>query len=706
MGTETVARCSPGKRSAQALPPGVNPELLAEYVAETLEHLRAAEAALLDLETAPDTPESIHTVFRAFHAIKAASGFLGLDDIQALAHGAENLLEQARDGESRLAGHHANLILESCDALKAMIQSLDGPAAPPAAGGLIQRLAHPDAPSFADEADEPAPPVPRLGDILVTKGLVRREAIEAAAHGQGGRPLGQALIDSGAASVADVAKALRAQRQVAKALAPVLRPGEATVRVSTKRLDHLIGMVGELVTSHDTIAQLIAGIADCPLPIAHSQGPPLLSSSSIGNRKSEVGNFLSGAGELIREIQDLAAALRMAPLQATFQRMTRLVRELGRKTGKDVRLVGQGEGIEIDRNMIEALNDPLTHLIRNAVDHGIEPPEERRKAGKPAVGTIRLVATHEAGNVVIELADDGRGLDREAIAARAADRGLSDAGAACGPRERDTRGPTPSASPAALQRDAAARSAALLRIICRPGFTTVSQATDVSGRGVGLDVVREAVERLRGRIELASTPGQGTTFTLRLPLTMVITDALLLRVGSERYFLPTASIQVVLRPEPGSVVRTPKRRERVTVCGEEVPVIRINRLFGIRGAVRHPCEGLLAVVEAKGRRAALLVDELLGQQQVVIRPLGKGLGRIPGIAGAAILGDGSVGLVLDPAGLAQLHGSRGRPASAEAAADRPAAQRTTPAAAPRVHPNAGAIAAGSETRENACVPVG
>ncbi len=659
----------------------VNPELLSEYVAETLEHLRAAEAALLNLETAPDTPQSIHTVFRAFHAIKGASGFLGLDDIQALAHGAENLLEQARDGESRLGGHYADLILETCDALKAMIQSLDGPAAPPAAGGLIQRLAHPDAPSFADEADEPAPPVPRLGDILVTKGLVRREAIEAAAHCQGGRPLGQTLIDSGAASVADVAKALRAQRQVAKALAPVLRPGEATVRVSTKRLDQLIGMVGELVSSHDTIAQLIAGIADCPLPVAHSQEPPPLSSSSIGNRKSEVGNSLSGAGELIREIQDLAAALRMAPLQATFQRTARHVHELGRKTGKAVRLVSHGEGIEIDRNMIEALNDPLMHLIRNAVDHGIEPPEERRKAGKPAVGTIRLVATHEAGNVVVELTDDGRGLDREEIAARAADRGLNDAGAE-------------------MSDDA------LLRIICRPGFTTVSLLTDVSGRGVGMDVVREAVERLRGRIEVASTPGQGTAFTLRLPLTMVITDALLLRVGSERYFLPTASIQVVLRPEPGSVVRTPERRERVIVCGEEVPVIRINRLFGIRGAVRHPCEGLLAVVEAKGRRSAPLVDELLRQQQVVIKPHGKGFGSIPGIAGAAILGDGSVGLVLDPAGLAELHGSRGRPASAEAAAGRPAAERTTPAAAPRVQPNADAIAIGSETRENACVPVG
>ena len=383
---------------------------------------------------------------------------------------------------------------------------------------------------------------------------------------------------------------------------------DASVRVTTGRLDSLINMVGELV-----IAQSMT-----------SQDPDVDS-----GRRPRLARNVSRTSKIIRELQDLTMALRMVPLKATFQKMQRLVRDLARKSGKAVQFLTEGDDTEIDRNMVEALNDPLVHMIRNAVDHGLESAEERKAAGKPETGSVRLRAYHSAGNVVIELSDDGKGLDRGKILRKAVERNL-------------------------VAPDANLSDAEAVALIFLPGFSTADKITDVSGRGVGMDVVKRRVEQLRGRVDVTTRPGQGSTFTVRLPLTMAITDAMLLRVGLERYLIPTVSIVQSFRPARADVTTVVGRGEVVLLRGEPVPVFRLHRLFNVPGAVSNLWDGLLLVVEAEGRRYALLVDELMGQQQVVIKSLGGTMRNVPGVAGGAILGDGRVGLILDAAGVFKL----------------------------------------------------
>lgn len=599
---------SPGGEVPPTLPEDLDDELLAEYIAESLDHITAAEGALLDLEVNPGSAEAINTVFRAFHTIKGTSGFLGLDKCHEMAHKAENILHRAREGEIRLTGGYADLALESCDVLKAMIQALNGihPGdplnIPESFAPLLARLINPDEAGVSAEVPEA---VPRIGDLLVAEGKANRDEIEQAALSaeKSEVPIGQAIVDSGVASAADVAKTLRVQKQMGK---PCV--SEASIRVGTDRLDKLINMVGELVIAQSMV----------------SQDPDVLDGSRPRLTKS-----VSHASKIVRELQDLTMALRMVPLKGTFQKMARLVRDLGRKSGKSVQFMPEGEETEIDRNMVEVLNDPLVHMIRNSLDHGLESPQERVKAGKPEAGTVRLRAYQTAGNVIIELADDGKGLDREKILAKAIDRGL------LGPDSNPTDGE-------------------VFGLIFHAGFSTADKITDVSGRGVGMDVVKKSIDSLRGRIQVSSGKGVGSTFTLHLPLTLAITDAMVVQVGSERYLLPTVSIEQSFRPEPGAVSTVTGRGEMVLLRGDLIPIVRLNQLLGVEDAITDFSKALLMAVEAEGKRCALMVDELLGQQQVVVKSLGEGMGEIPGVSGGTILGDGRVGLILDVAGLLKM----------------------------------------------------
>ena len=590
-----------------AIPADADPDILKEYVVESLDHIAAGEAALLALETDPNDAEQINTVFRAFHTVKGTSGFLGLAQIQELAHLAENLLDRGREGEIKITGGYSDLALRSCDMLKSMIGDLDGKGpgdalpAPAHVGELLRDLEDPAAVGISEEA---APEALRVGDILVGQGPAAREAVEAAAEQQGDRPIGEALVQNGAAAATDVAKALRVQKQTGRGKAA----SDASVRVGTDRLDNLINMVGELVIAHSMVAQ----------------DPSVQEGTG-----SRLARSVSHSGKIVRELQDLTIALRMVPLKTTFQKMARLVRDLGRKSGKPVQFASDGEDTEIDRNMVEALNDPLVHMIRNAVDHGLESPDERVAADKPQAGTVTLRAYHSAGSVVTELQDDGKGLNREKIIAKAIERGL-------------------------IQSEREVPENEAFGLIFHAGFSTADKITEVSGRGVGMDVVRKGIEALRGKVEVTSAPGEGTTFTVRLPLTMAITEAMLLRVGNERYLLPIVSIEQSFRPESGAVSTVTDRGEMVMLRGELIPMFRLYELFGVRDTFTDVYEGLLIVVEAEDTRCALMVDELLGQQQVVIKSLGEGIGSVPGVAGGAILGDGNVGLILDPGGLLQL----------------------------------------------------
>lgn len=590
------------------LPPDADRDLLAEFVTEARENLQGAEAALLALEVDPSDTEALNTVFRAFHTIKGAAGFLELETLSSLAHHAETLLSRARDGDIRLVGGYADLALRSVDMLTALVQGvLDGLGGeampwPPALDELMRDLGDPEAAGASEAWDAPSAAA-RVGDILVAEGKAPREDIERVAADQGPRPLGEALVRAKAASTTDVAQALRLQRTVRGQSAP-----DAGVRVRTDRLDSLIETVGELVIAHSMVSQ---------------------DETVTGGAFHELSRKVSRTTKIVRELQDLSMSMRMVPLRATFQKMARLARDLAHKSHKAVSFITEGEDTEIDRNMVDVVNDPLVHMVRNCVDHGIEPPAQREAAGKPATGTVRLAACHEGGSVVVRIEDDGRGLDRERIAQKAIERGL-------------------------IESDRGMPDAEVFNLIFAPGFSTAAQVTEVSGRGVGLDVVRRNVEALRGRIETSSEPGRGCAFLIRLPLTLAITDGMLVRVGGEQYIIPTLSIDMTFRPDASALSTVTGRGEMVMVRGELLPMVRLHELYDVPGAEADPVCALVVVLDGGDRRYALLVDELTAQQQVVAKPLGDGLGKIPGVSGGAILADGKVGLILDPQGLSAL----------------------------------------------------
>jgi two-component system, chemotaxis family, sensor kinase CheA len=391
--------------------------------------------------------------------------------------------------------------------------------------------------------------------------------------------------------------------------------------VRTDRLDRLVDLVGELVVAQSMTAQ-----------------DPTARNPENGDLGRKVGQV----GKIVRELQDLSMSMRMVPLKPSFQKIARLVRDLARKSGKQVEFVTEGEETEIDRNMVDVIADPLVHMVRNAIDHGIEPPALREVHGKPRTGLVRLAAYHASGNVVVELQDDGRGLNREQIVAKAVAKGL-------------------------IESDKGMTDGEVFNLIFGAGFSTAEQVTDLSGRGVGMDVVRRGVEALRGRVDIASEPGRGSTFTLRLPLTLAITDGMLVRVGEERYIIPTVNIHTSFRPVADALSTVVGRGEVVMLHGEVIPVVRLHRVFGVDDAEQDPARGILVVMGSAERRCAALVDELLGQQQFVAKALGEGVGKVAGVAGGAILGDGRVGLILDTAEVVSLAG-RPRGCAAERSA--------------------------------------
>lgn len=593
------------------LPADADLDLMGEFVTESREYIEAAEAALLTLETNPEDIDSVNTVFRAFHTIKGTAAYLDLPRMSELAHRAESLLSRVRDNEIRCTGGYADLCLRSIDVMKGLIDGVQTALTgqpmmrPEGYDDLLEVLADPEASGMSEEDSEASPEPPRLGDLLVAQGQAAREEVEEAASNRSDEPIGVAIVKSGTASLADVAKALRTQQRMAGSEQAV----DSSVRVSTERLDRLIDMVGELVIAHSLISHdevIISGV------------------EHVGLLRK-----VSHAGKIIRELQDLSMSMRMVPLKATFQKMSRLVRDLSKKSGKDIALITDDKDTEIDRNMVDVINDLLVHMVRNSVDHGIEPPEARVERGKSRTGRISLSAYHSGGNVVVEIEDDGRGLDREKILQKAVSKGIIDSGKILTDGE-------------------------VFNLIFEPGFSTAEKVTDISGRGVGMDVVRKGVESLRGRIDVTSQPGHGTTFSLRLPLTLAITDGMAVKVGEQRYIVPTVNIHLSFRPDAGAISRVAGKGEIVMLRGELMPLFRLHTLLEVEGAIEDPTQGLLVIVDDGERRCALLVDELLGQQQVVTKSLGEGFDKVSGIAGGAILGDGKVGLILDPAELVAL----------------------------------------------------
>jgi two-component system chemotaxis sensor kinase CheA len=592
------------------MPQDVDEELLSEFIAEGSDLNEKAEEALLSLETNPEDMESIGTVFRAFHTVKGTSAFLELTLIAELGHHAESLLSRVRDGEIRYSGGYADLSLRALDMIKELMggvqAALSGaPLLKPAGyDELVKVLADPEGAGISDETGDMT--APRVGDLLVAQGKIDREALEEAADAHPDEKLGVAVVKSQAASVKDVGQALRAQKRI-KAGQKVV---DSSVRVSTRRLDRLIDMVGELVIAHSMVAQ---------------------DDLIIGSDNHDLAKKVAHSSKIVRELQDISMSMRMVPLKATFNKMARLVRDVARKVGKNVNFVTEGEDTEIDRNLVNIINDPLVHMVRNAVDHGIELPEQRIQNGKSESGEVQLLAYHSAGSVVVEIRDDGQGLEREMIIKTAREKGLI---AESGDSNERTLS----------DRD-------VFNMIFEPGFSTAQVVTDVSGRGVGMDVVKKNIESLRGQVEIKSEYGKGSVFKMSLPLTLAIIDGMVVRVGSETYVIPTVSIIRSIKPRTGDLSTVLNRGEMLSLPSGLVPLYRMDRMYHLEDATDDPAEAIIVIVEDEERQAGLVVDELIGRQQVVIKSLGESMKNIPGISGGAIMPDGRVGLIIDVGGL-------------------------------------------------------
>ena len=545
--------------------------LIRDFVTEAREHLAAAEAGVLRLEQDPQDADAVNVVFRSFHTIKGVAGFLHLGAIGALAHGAEDLLDRARGSLLAVTENVVDQILEAADYTRSMVDALE---------------------ESARQGVQPPTP-PGLADLL------ERLHSHSAARPEMSRHYNRGNVE--------VAQSGRPVEPTAGRGAPLDSGASATVRVATSRLDSLVDIVGELVIAQSVLAQ---------------------DAASAAGAKERLARNLSHLSKVTRELQELSMSLRMVPIEGTFRRMARLTRDLARAAQKEVTFVTSGGGTELDRKLIEAIADPLVHMVRNAIDHGIERPDARERAGKPREGRVELKARQQAGSIIIEVSDDGGGLDKQRIRSKAVDAGV-------------------------VKEKQELSDQEIFHLIFHPGLSTAERVTDVSGRGVGMDVVRQNVEALRGRIDIASAEGKGSTFALRVPLTLAVVDGLVVGVGSQRYVIPMTSVEHSIRP--GEHVSTVQDRGEVClVRGRVLPLFRLYKLFGIAGAVEDPLKALAVVVEDNGRRCCLLVDELLGQQQVLVKPLGAGIGAVPGVSGAAILGDGGVSLILDPPALMDL----------------------------------------------------
>jgi len=552
--------------AAAGTPLGQDPELLLDFVLESREHLGNIETQVLTLERDPHGAEALNAVFRGFHTIKGLAGFLELWDIQKVAHEVETVLDHARNSELTVTPAAIDVILESADDLR-------------------RRLAHVESGLKEDPSEAPGRNEALLGRIV---------ALYA----------GPAAVTQPPADLVPLAVAVETPKSAdapPAADAEVRRGETMAVKVDTAKLDSLVDMAGEMV-----IAQSL---------VRHDPDVAALKSPRLLRNMAQLTRITG-------ELQKAAMAMRLVPIGPLFKRMARMVRDLSRQFGKPVEMETQGDEIELDRNIVQELTDPLMHMVRNALDHGIESPAERARAGKNPVARVLLKGRHQAGQVVIEIADDGRGLDRAKIVEKAVLKGLIASGDGLPDGE-------------------------VFNLIFQPGFTTAAQVTNVSGRGVGMDVVRRHIEKLRGRVEIRSVAGRGTTFALKLPLTLAIIEGLVVGVGRERYIAPLFAVREVLRPTPETIWTVQQRAEMALIRGELLPVLRLYRKFGVTPRSEDPLQSVLLVAEVEGSRSCLLVDELIGKQEVVIKALGETFQSVTGIAGGAILGDGRVGLILD-----------------------------------------------------------
>lgn len=596
-----------------------NIEIYQEFISEALEHLGTIELNIINLEQSPEDKDCINSIFRPFHTIKGVSGFLNLKEIHQFSHAMETLLDRARNGTLKINQEIVDFILDAVDLLRRMIldlrEQLD-------LGKLI--LNHYDIKPYLErielfednkenvyqteekvklskipKSEDINIDVPPLGEILNSKGVVEKEDIIKALEKQRGDnkklKIGEILISENKAKPKEIIQALREQKQI------TLQKIDSTIRIDVKKLDNLMDMVGELVIALSLVQQnpLIMNIKDQKL----------------------TKDFLN-LKRITNELQKISMSLRMVPIKQTFQKMIRLVRDQAKKSGKMIELIFSGEETEIDRNMVESLYEPLVHMIRNSIDHGVELPEKRRSIGKQETGKIFLRARQQGGNIVIEVEDDGEGLNRNKILKKAREKGL-------------------------ISEENNISDDEIYSFIFEPGFSTTDRITDVSGRGVGMDVVKKVVERLKGKIDVFSEEGKGTKFIIRIPLTLAIMDGIIVKIGDERFIIPAEFVKETLRPHREEIFTVHQRGDLIKVRGKLLPILKPEQIIGVSLKKENPWETLLLILENNGIQSGLMIDDLLGKQEIVVKNIGEKFRDIRGVAGATIMGDGRVGLILD-----------------------------------------------------------
>lgn len=547
-------------------------EFHAIFFEEAAEHLASLETLLLSLDLNQPDSEKLNAIFRAAHSIKGSASTFGFPDMASVTHDLETLLDRVRKQELQLSERIIDITLVARDVL------------------LDQLAAHQGGEGVPDQ---------RVTDVIAKiRAIANEEELSPALSGD-------AISDGDNPPESNVVsldpKAVSESKQAATAPSSE----HSSIRVSIERVDQLINLVGELVITQSMLAQTaqLNQVTDEPIDFERLK------------------ERLQQLERNTRELQESVMSIRMLPVSSVFSRFPRLVRDLAGKLNKQIELRTVGEGTEIDRGVIEKITDPLTHLIRNSVDHGIETMDERVAAGKSVKGLVTLTACHQGGSVVIEIHDDGRGLNRDKLLAKARERNVF---VPENPSDQD-----------------------IWQLIFAPGFSTAEAVTDVSGRGVGMDVVRRNIEQLGGRVELTSVTGKGTTISIRLPLTLAIMDGMSVGIGDNTYIVPLTTIIESLRPRQEDVKSVAGSGRVVFVRGEYLPLVALHEVFGLTPISNRPEQGILIIVDTECGRAALFVDELLGQRQVVIKSLESNYRKVSGISAATIMGDGSVSMILD-----------------------------------------------------------
>ncbi len=662
------------------------------FFEESFEGLDAMEAELLRLQPGNTDKETINTIFRAAHSIKGGSGTFGFTSVSDFTHVLETLLDQIREGQRELTAEHVNLLLKSVDCLRDMLSALQAEQEPdltiagqlkaqfesilgmqPSVEQAPQELAGPELKTYDivfkpmrhlfKTGNEPLYMIAELAELgtLTTQvnldelpdvramqpdecylawhftletesdesaireifewveddaeisitacGGVFMDVLQESAEGE----RREQLAVAGQGKVTPVAAAVEGGKSAGQS-------ESSSIRVGIDKIDSLINMVGELVITQAMLSQVGERELNEQTMVALREGLAQLAHNT-------------------RDLQENVMRIRMLPISFVFSRFPRLIRDLSQKLGKEVELKLLGEQTELDKTVMEKISDPMIHLVRNSLDHGLESPEKRIAAGKDPIGKVTLNAFHQGGNIVIEIMDDGAGLNTAKIREKALLNNL-------------------------IGEDDELSDEEIQELIFQPGFSTADEVSDISGRGVGMDVVRRNIQALNGSIEVSSAPGVGSTFTIRLPLTLAILDGQLVRVAEHTYIIPLVSIVESLQVDLSQINQVGKDLDVLRLRDEYIPILRLYRIFNHRGAIEEIDKALLVVVESDNQKVGVLVDDLLAQQQVVIKSLEANYQKVNGVSGATILGDGRVSLIVDITGLIKLSGLK-KPGSQE-----------------------------------------